>query len=60
METYKLSFTTRGNNAADALFEASSDRVAIEHAERLRAGHAAELWNRARIVRTFADKPARL
>jgi hypothetical protein len=58
MDSYRLFFVERGKIGSAQEFEASSDRIAISHAEGLRAGRAAELWSRARQVLTFAQDGA--
>lgn len=53
MESYRLFLIFDGHIGSAREFEADDDRAAVALAEELRAGRPAELWSRARLVRTF-------
>lgn len=50
---YRLYIMDDGHIRAALEFQATSDRLAIEHANQVRKGRSAELWRRARQVRCF-------
>lgn len=56
MESYRLFLIFDGHIRSAREFEADNDHAAIPLAEELRAGGPAELWSRARLVRTFDVK----
>jgi hypothetical protein len=54
MNGYRIFLTPGGRIRSPSIeFDASSDVVAIRHAEEVRRGAAAELWCRGRRVATF-------